>query len=201
MGILIELEDVTYLKAIYRLKEQVFERLGFQMHQELGVVQSDLAALGEVAVGLEQENTSSIAAVQGKIKAIMATLESVNNEMNKEVENVTSDLGCYPIDGLPAIKKAVAELNDYAILRMIPLHLELPDLLSLAFASPNELYRIFKTLLTMLIDDTFEGAQVWIRAEENANGCVIIFRNIGIGISYKNSNIMVKMKRTCRQKT
>ncbi|MEQ1485426.1 CHASE2 domain-containing protein [Methyloglobulus sp.] len=185
VGILIELEDVTYLKAIYRLKEQVFERLGFQIYQELASIQSDLTdCSGEVGV-LKQECTSSIASVQDRIKALLATLESVSKEINKEVESVTSDLGCYPIDGLPAIKKAVAELNDYAILRMILLHLELPDALGLVFASPNELYRIFQTLLTMIIDDTFEGAQVWISVEDKAEWVHYHFRNIGIGISYK----------------
>jgi signal transduction histidine kinase len=184
-GILIEFEDVTYLKAIYHLKEQIFERLVFQLQRELTTAQSDLTAYNGQVGGIQQENTSSIAAAQDKIKTILVLLDSVSEELNREVENVTFDLGRYPIDGLPAIKKAVAELNDYAVSRMIVIHSEWPNLLGLVFASPNELYRVFHTLLTMTIDDTLEGEQIWITAEDGVEWVNFHFRNIGIGISYK----------------
>ncbi|MGZ8944406.1 MAG: CHASE2 domain-containing protein [Methylococcaceae bacterium] len=182
IGILCELEDITELKAIYRLKEQMFERFSFQMRNDLSTIVFALSILEDVKTSTE-EKTLALGSIHGKIEETWTTLKSVNEQMNIEIESLASGLGRYPISAQDAIKKAVAALNEYAALRSINLHLKMPGLLSLVFASPNELYSVFHTVLTAMIDDTFEGAEVWIEIEETHEWVYYYFRNNGIGIA------------------
>jgi signal transduction histidine kinase len=182
IGILCELEDVTGLKAIYRLKEQMFERFSLQMRNDLATMILTLSIVEDASASTE-EKTLALGGIRGKIEETLTTLKSVSEQMNIEIESLVSSLGRYPINGQEAIKRAVAALNEYAALRAIRLHLKTSGLLSLVFASPAELYSVFHTVLTAMIDDTFEGADVWIEIEEKNEWVHYYFRNNGIGIA------------------
>ncbi len=182
-GVLCELEDVTELKAMYRLKEQMFERFSFQMRNDLATMVFALSILEDTTTSTE-EKVLALNSIQGKIEETLDTLKSVDEQMNIQIENLVNSLGRYPIDGQQSIKKAVAALDGYARLRAIKLHLKMPGLLSLVFASPAELYSVLHKLLTMMIDDSFEGAGVWIEVEEQNEWVHYHFRNHGIGIAH-----------------
>jgi hypothetical protein len=77
----------------------------------------------------------------------------------------------------------ITTLSDYAALRAINVQLNIPPLLSLVFASSAELYALFHTILTILIDDGFEGGKVWIDVEEQSGWVRYHFHNTGIGIA------------------
>jgi len=181
-GILCELEDVTDLKSIYRLKEHMFERFSFQMRNDLATMIFALSILGDETTSTD-EKTFALTSIQDKIEETLTTLNSVNNQIGIEIESLISSLGRYPINGQEAIKKAAAALKDYAALRAISLHLKIPSILSLVYASPTELYAVFHTVLTAMIDDGFEGSEVWIEIEEKNEWIHYHFRNNGIGIA------------------
>jgi CHASE2 domain-containing sensor protein/signal transduction histidine kinase len=182
VGVLCELEDVTELKAIYRLKGQIFERFSFQARDDLAAMGSALSII-EDATTSTAEKTEALGSVRGKIGEALGTLNSVNDQMAIEIESLASSLGRYPVNGQEAIKKAIAALKDYASLRTINLHLETPGLLGLVFASPIELYSVFRTVLMAMINDTFEGSDVWVEIEEKDEWVHYNFRSNGIGIA------------------
>lgn len=183
IGILCELEDITELKAIYRLKEQMFERFSFQMRNDLATMVFALSIFEDASTSTE-EKSFALHSIQGKIEETLTTLNSVNEQINIEIESLVSSLGRYPINGQEAIKKAIVELKEYAALRTISLHLKTPHLLSLIYASPTELYQAFHTVLKAIIDDSFEGTEVWIEIEEKQEWVHYHFRNSGIGIAH-----------------
>ena len=182
IGILCELEDVTELKAIYRLKEQMFERFNFQMRNDFASMVFALSILEDTTTSTD-DKAFALYSIKGKIDETLATLESVNKQMSINVENLAESLGSYPINAQVAIKEAVTNLSDYAALRSIKIHLTCPRLLSLVLASPNELNTSFHALLTLMINDTFEGADLWIAIEEKNEWVTVFFRNNGIGIA------------------
>ncbi|MFZ2449091.1 MAG: ATP-binding protein [Methylovulum miyakonense] len=182
IGILCELEDVTELKAIYRLKEQMFERFNFQMRNDFATMVFALTILEDAATSTAEKGFA-LSSIKGKIEETLATLESVNAQMNIDIESLAENLGCYPINGQEALKKAVSSLTEYAALRAIKIQVNSPRLLSLVLASPNELYSTFHTLLTIMLNDTFEGSDVWITIEEKNEWVHFFFRNNGIGIA------------------
>lgn len=184
-GILCELEDVTELKAIYRLKERMFERFSFQMRNDMTTIVFALSILNDDQASPD-EKSFALTNIQDKVEDTLSTLDSVNDQIGIEIESLASNLGRYPINGLEPIEKAAASLKDYAALRTISLHLKMPDILSLAYASPTELYAVFRTILTTMIDDSFEGTEVWIEVEEKNEWIHYRFRNSGIGIANTN---------------
>jgi CHASE2 domain-containing sensor protein len=189
VGILCELEDVTELKAIYRMKGQIFERFSYQVRNDLATMLFALSIFEDANTSAE-EKTFALGGVQSKIEETLTNLNSINEQMNIEIESLTSGSGGYPINGQEAIKKAVTSLTEYAALRTISLDLKIPGLLGLVFASSAELYLIFHTVLTEMIDDCFEGAKVLIEIEENDGWVHYCFRNNGIGIAkYKAQQI------------
>jgi len=181
-GILCELEDVTELKAIYRLKERMFERFSFQIRNDFTAIVFALSIFEDNDASAD-DKTFAINSIQGKIEQSLKTLDAVNDQMHVEVESLVSSLGRYPINGQDAITKAIAKLTDYAALRTIHLRLKAPHLISLIYASPTELYWLFHTVLIAMIDDCFEGSEVSITIEESNDWVHYHFRNSGIGIA------------------
>jgi CHASE2 domain-containing sensor protein/signal transduction histidine kinase len=181
IGILCELEDVTELKAIYRLKEQMFERFNFQIRNDLASVVFALSILEDTASSVE-EKEFAIQSIQGKIEETLATLKSVDEQMAIDIESLAVNSGSYPNNGQEAIKKAVENLSDYAATRFIDIQLKAPKMSSLVFASPVKLYSVMYTLLTTMVNDTFEGAKVLIQIEEKDDWVHFYFTNNGIGI-------------------
>jgi CHASE2 domain-containing sensor protein/signal transduction histidine kinase len=181
-GILCELEDVTELKSLYRLKEKMFERFSFQMRNDLATIVFALSLLEDDSASME-EKALALSSIQGKIEETLITLQSVDEQMSAEIEGLASRLGRYPINSQDSLNKVIATLSDYAALRAINVQLNIPPLLSLVFASSAELYALFHTILTILIDDGFEGGKVWIDVEEQSGWVRYHFHNTGIGIA------------------
>lgn len=182
IGILCELEDITELKAIYRLKEQMFERFSFQMRNDLATMVFALSIFDDETTSAD-EKAFAMSSIQGKIEDTLTTLNAVNAQINVEIESLASSLGRYPINGQEAINKAITAVKDFAALRSIGLQLKSPSLLSLVYASPGELYTAFHTLLTVMINDAFEGSELWIEIEEKNEWVHYHFRNQGLGIT------------------
>jgi len=131
----------------------------------------------------EAEKALALTNIQHKIEDTLVSLKSVNEQMNIEIESLAHNLGRYPINSQDSIRKVVSALEPYAALRSIKLHLKIPNLLSLVFASPNHLYSVFHTLLSIMVDDCFEDADVWVDVNEYEESVCYQFRNHGIGIA------------------
>ncbi len=181
VGILCELEDITDLNIVYRLKEDLFSRLHDQLKETFSYVLSVLPEFENTGLSHE-EKVARVAEIRRRNELSMSTMALVHEQMVNEIGHLASSIGCFPISVLKTIEKAIDALSGYAEERFIDLRLQSPESSSLAIASPKELYQIVLAVLKAMIDDTFDGTDVFILVEENQDTLQYFFSNRGIGL-------------------
>lgn len=181
LGVLCELEDVTDVRVVYRIKEDLFERLNRQLQQHFKYLQTNLA---KITPDIQPETLQLVpfAEMQNNIEENHKILDSVAEQMNRHIGHLVSTVGSYPIDSQKIVEKVIASLANYAEGRFIDIHLEAPDTVVLVFASPKEFYQLFNTVLLGMIDDTLDGTDVFIVVIETSDDIQYHFSNRGIGL-------------------
>ncbi len=182
-GVLCELVDMTELKRLYQLKETMFERYNHQIRNDLSSIVSNLPVLDNQQTN-EQEKQLAIRNIRGKIDTTLNMLGQVSQQMEVEIEHMLSNkLLCYPVDGRIALQKAIAKLQSTLEQREIKMHLQLPELISLVFASPLDLEVVIHAVLLAMIEDTYDADVIWVEVEEKDRNLIYHIHNNGIGIS------------------
>jgi C4-dicarboxylate-specific signal transduction histidine kinase len=87
------------------------------------------------------------------------------------------------VDGRIALQKAIAKLQSTLEQREIKMHLQLPELISLVFASPLDLEVVIPAVLLAMIEDTYDADVIWVEVEEKDRSLIYHIHNNGIGIS------------------
>lgn len=181
VGILCELEDITDLNLIYRLKEDLFSFLHNQLLETFSYVSSVLSEFENTEIPHEDKAARAIE-IRRRNELIMSTMSVVHEQMVKEIGHLESSIGSYPINVLKIMEKAIDALSSYAEDRFIDLRVQTPESSSLAIASPKELYQIVLAVLRAMIDDTFDGTDVFILVEDSQDTLQYIFNNRGVGL-------------------
>ena len=182
-GVLCELVDVTDLKQMYQLKEKMFERFYFQLNEDL---QASLLTiqLPDNETLKDSNELVALRNIRGKINQMLEMLQQLNTQMNVDIEHlISNNLLCFPIDAKIAIQNTIESLQDTINQREIKINYQLPDFMSLVFASPVELEAVLHSVLQTLIEDTYEGSEIWISVEEREHLLTCHLQNAGIGIS------------------
>ncbi len=181
-GILCQLVDVTQIKLRSTLKEQVAERLIFQCRNDM---QSILMASKILSNDQLNETTKRSAAntLQNKVNNHITILNDVEKWLNVQMDTTKPTLiETYPIDAKEPLLDATERSAKLAVKRHVKLQNNLPALVSLVFASHNELTSVISSLLVLLIDDAIEETQITISMEERDNWMTYTFQNVGFGI-------------------
>ncbi|MDQ7089472.1 MAG: CHASE2 domain-containing protein [Methylococcales bacterium] len=183
VGVLCELVDVTEMKKISTLKEHMFERFNFQMHNDMASVSFGLSLLKSIETTPEDKEFA-LESIEGKVDETLKTLDVVSEQMNKNLTALLdSTLECYPIDVKFSLKQAIKQCKKLMDEKSIKFVLFEPKLLSLVFASPRELENILATLLTEMLDDTYQSGKLSLELEEKMTKLYLRFKNTGIGFS------------------
>ncbi|NOQ36474.1 MAG: CHASE2 domain-containing protein [Methylococcaceae bacterium] len=182
IGILCELIDVTKMRKMSALREQMFERFSFQMRNDMASILFALPLLETEGVD-EKDKTFALDNIKGKVDETLQTLEVVTKEMNKKIHLLVDDtLECYPIDAKFSLNQIVKKHATGIQAKNINLHYQLPQLISLVFASPTELENILSLLYLEIIADTYQAGELWLSVEEKEDKINFRFKNTGIGM-------------------
>jgi signal transduction histidine kinase len=122
--------------------------------------------------------------LENKVKGHLNILNEVEQQLNAEIDatTTTSSFEVYPVDPKEPVLKAMENLAEMAVKRQVKLQSQLPDLVSLVFASPNELTSVMAKILTLLIDDAVENTGLTIEMLEQNQQVIYTFKNVGFGI-------------------
>ena len=185
-GVLCEIVDMTELRSLYELKEKMFERFNFQIRNDLNSMLFALPILEDQQADAE-EKQFALSHIQGKVDETLDMLELVKQQMDIEVEQMlTNTLLSYPVDGKIPLQSVMLKLQEKTAERNIKIHLYLPELISLVFASQLELEVVLHAVLLAMIEDTYEAGDIWIKIVEKEQSVFYQIRNSGIGISDTN---------------
>lgn len=181
LGVLCELEDVTDVRVVYRIKEDLFDRLNRQLQQHFKFIEKKMAKIHSDSQN-ETLQLESFTDMQNSIEKNHTILDAVAKQMKRHIGHLVSTVGSYPIDSQKIVEKVIAGLTKYAEGRFIDIHLEAPETVGLVFASPKEFYHLIKTVILGMIDDTLDGTDVFIVVIETSDNIQYHFSNRGIGL-------------------
>lgn len=182
-GILCQLVDVTKIKLRSTLKEQVAERLIYQFRNDMqSILMASKLLISDKAGEAEKRMVGGI--LESKVNNHIKILNEVEEQLRADLDATSTDSGfeVYPIDPKAPVFEVIESLAERAVERQLKLHQDLPALVSLVFAAPNELTSVIARLLAVLIDDAAPNTQITIGMKEQDNWLTYTFKNTGFGI-------------------
>ncbi|HEC85303.1 MAG TPA: HAMP domain-containing histidine kinase [Thioploca sp.] len=181
-GILCQLVDVTKMKLQSTLKEQVAERLIFQFRNDMqSILTASKLLTSEQANEAQKRMVAGV--LQGKVDNHLKILNEVEEQLNVQMDvTKTTTVETYPVDAKQPVFEAMESLAEAAVERQVKLQSDLPALVSLVFAAPNELASVIASMLALLIDDAIENTEISIDMEERDNWMTYTLKNSGFGI-------------------
>ncbi|MCF7970133.1 MAG: CHASE2 domain-containing protein [Methylococcaceae bacterium] len=185
-GVLCELADISELKQLWGLKEQMLERFGFQLRNQMASMFLALSMLQDETL-LSEDKQPMMDDIQNKINETLDTLKLANEQNSIEVEYLTHNkLACYPIDGLKPLDDALSFLQEQIATLAITVHKHVPMLLCLVFAGPYELGLILRLALTVLLEESGQKGNIWLEIEAKEAAVYYRLYNDGAGMPQEN---------------
>jgi CHASE2 domain-containing sensor protein/signal transduction histidine kinase len=181
-GILCQLVDVSKMKLQSTLKEQVAERLIFQFRNDMqSILTASKLLTNDQASEAQKRMVAGI--LQDKVDNHLKILNEVEEQLNVQMDAIkTTTVETYPVDAKQPVFEAMESLAEAAVERQVKLQSDLPALVSLVFAAPNELASIIASMLALLIDDAIENTEISIDMEERDKVITYTLKNSGFGI-------------------
>jgi hypothetical protein len=180
-GILCQLVNITKMKLQSTLKERIAERLIFQFRNDMQSILSASRLLTSLKTNEAEKNTAADI-LQTKINNHIKILSQVEKQLNIQINDDPIDVTTYPIDAKESILDAVENASIKAMKRHVKLVTNLPDLVSLIFASRTELYWVVGSIFALLLEDAVAETDIIIDMEERDHWVTYTFKNTGFGI-------------------
>ena len=176
-GILFEINDVSSLVEINRVRESLFHYSLLHMKDELEMLSSDFKELDDAAGSDMEANYLSLLDRSRKLEDFIGSLDSYLGQ-----ENLLEGTTPYPVAIGDIIERCVTTMQPTAERRDIGVSAYLPDALPLALMVPNRFMELFETLLQVLINDGYEGSVIGVEVIRNDQSLVCRMNNEGVGM-------------------
>ncbi len=178
-GILCELIDVTTIKRLCVLKQDLAERVNFQLRNDMTALLTASSLLKNESLTIENRDRV-LNIVQEKITDSIQIIQESQDLLMIDLglEAVES----YPVEAKGPLSDSINGLKEMAALRNIAFEVNLPDLVGLVFAAPDELKGVMESLLRLLVIDAAEDSIVKVNMEERDRWITYTFENSGFGM-------------------
>lgn len=182
-GILCQLVDISKMKFLSTLKEQVAERLIFQFRNDMqSILTASKLITREGATDKERRMVANI--LHNKVNKHIEILQEVETQLNVQIDaSDKSTVETYPINAKESVLNAISSLAQVAVERQLEWYNELPDLESLVYADPEGLMLLVRSMLDMLIEDANPNTRISIKIlEQQDNWITYTLKNTGSGV-------------------
>jgi len=177
-GILCELVDITELKKVSELKENMLQQFSYRIRNDIGTLSLGLPMLEESTLSNDDKG-QVLSTISEKVDTILNTINLVNKQVDADSGQL---IYTYPVDALFATKNALDSVNEDIQNKQIHLHLQLPNFVSLVLAEHAELEKLLITILEMMIEDTYDHGNLWMTIVELEKGVSFKLHNTGVGL-------------------
>ncbi|MCK5877032.1 MAG: HAMP domain-containing histidine kinase, partial [Candidatus Marithrix sp.] len=193
-GILCQLVDITKMKLQSTLKEQIAEQLIFQFRNDMQSILTASQLLTDNQI-VEAEKNTAAKILQNKINNYMQTLAQAEKQLNIKIDEDPTKVTTYPINAKAPILDAMENISEEATKQQVKLTVNLPDLVSLIFASQAELCWVIGSIFALLIEDAIAKTNIIIDVEERDHWVTYTFKNTGFGIPNERFQQYLFMKK------
>jgi len=179
-GILCELIDVTVVKRLCNLKEEVASRLSYQVRNDMESLMTGLSLL-EAADLPDAKRSRVVNIVRNKIVNLVEITEQTNSLLSQDID-ASSAIECYPVDSKLPLRSAIEASKTRSAIYGYQYDIKLPELISLVYASPDGLQLVAESILDLLTGDSVQQGVIRITLKEQKGWIIYRFSNQGFGI-------------------
>jgi signal transduction histidine kinase len=188
-GVLCELIDITAIKRLFGLKEEVVDRITYQVRNDAESLLAGVAMLN--TVGLPDDKRGRVLSIiHDKVHKLVSVTQQITELLDIEVD--ASAMERYPIETMRPLHAAVDAVRSKATEHGIEFNLQLPELISLVFASPEGLQPVLESILSVLVTDTIQQGHIQVALEERDGWISYHFTNQGFGIPEERFQICLR---------
>ncbi len=178
-GIMMELNEVTYLTMFNQLKTELLRAIDHRLRTDLELIRCGAPLLRHPDLPDEKKERTA-AALDRRIGELAAYLETA--EQNLDNEDFLSPPLEHSIDPRQPFLAAIDAMKERAASRKIDIHANLPETAALACVDHETLTDVVQTILTLLIDDAVENTAIRIDMIETGEEFICNFSNSGFGM-------------------
>lgn len=184
LGVLIELVDVTKMRNLYRIKEELVQRINTQFGDDLDSILEAAERMGAKELSRKGQ-IRTINYIKEKIEDATRVVNEAKKLLSIEVDGAAVER--YPINYYEALRDAINNSENEAIARKIKIKTTiLSEETKLVIASPDMFVPVLESIIKLMIHDAAEETEVRIisRDERNDQGkwIIIEFDNNGFGL-------------------
>jgi hypothetical protein len=176
-GILFEINDVSSLVEINRVRESLFSHSLLHVKDELRTISAEFRSLGDVERTGNAAEWLPLLDRSRKLQDFIGQLDSYLGH-----ENLLEGTMPYPVEVAEIIERGVASIKPLAERRKIGVSEHLPGGLPLALMVPNRFTELLEALLQVLINDGYEGSVIEVEVSQESQSLVCRLKNEGVGM-------------------
>ncbi len=179
-GIIYELIDSTSIYQLQHLKNELSERLTIQVRNHLAAVHMSIALLEDPDMtSTERKEIADVA--EQKVNLAVSTIEECEVYLTA-MESRESPISCFPLDALPILEAAVQSTQADLELANLTLQKDFPEIANAVMANAEKLVELFKSIMSVLIEDAVQDSRISIKVMELEHGTAYHFSNVGFGV-------------------
>lgn len=173
-----ELEDAyRRLSELDHLKSEFIGIASHELRHPLAVLLAYAGLLESEATGTMREHLALVVESAMQLKTIIDEMVSL-----RRIDTGEAQVTLQSIDVMAAIRAAVDDLRALAEAKALQLNVQLPAVLSAAWADDQVVRLVLSSLLSNAIKFTPAGGSVTVSAEETPENVVVAVADTGIGI-------------------
>jgi signal transduction histidine kinase len=176
-GIACELLDRTALVRLQNLKKQLTDHLGVRVRGDLAAVELAASLLTREGPGGDRREMRN--AIHEKVKQLVDHLDRLKEFF---ALNEAGEADRLPLDSFACFEEASRELAPEFQSRGVNLEVMRPELMSPVLASPTHLPRLFRYLLSFLLEGTRPGTPLRVEIKETEPWLSYAFTGSGYGL-------------------
>jgi signal transduction histidine kinase len=186
LGAVVNLEDITALKTLDRLKSEFVAKVSHELRSPLSTIHEQLAVfLGDMVKEKSSQDLHLLSRAKEKTLGLISLIGDLLDLSRIEAGAVCEEPRPVRLDEL--LQSIVEFLRSKATARNQSITLELPeDALPSITADPLALESIFGNLITNAINYTQEGGQIWVEVDLSGIHVRVKVKDNGFGIAEKH---------------
>ncbi|NNK58299.1 MAG: CHASE2 domain-containing protein [Desulfofustis sp.] len=176
-GILFEINDVSSLVEINRVRESLFSHSLLHVKEELGTLSADFKSLGNIEGTKGAAEYLPLLDRSRKLQEFIGQLDSYLGQ-----ENLLEGTMPYPVGLAEILERCVTSIQPLAVRRKIGVSTYVPEGIPLALMVPNRFIELFEALLQVLITDGYEGSVIEVEVSQDSQSLACRLKNEGVGM-------------------
>ena len=187
IGILVEIIDISEIKKVYQLKEDLYQFSDLKLRQDL----SSLLISLEMIEGADSQDKEIVCRAEDVIQRIYDRLDSVEKYLRKDIFHRPI---IYPIPAKNPIENALRSVSKAIHRNRLEVIEEIPGVPDLVLADMDQLSDLCSSILEFLIQDSPKESSIKIELVEKKETVRYTFSNDGYGMSFNEFRDQIKNK-------